>query len=234
MGKVKQHFHNQIEAGQRDAQSSQRKAPKEHPILFSGPMVQAIMEERKTQTRRIFKDHPRLASDVNKVDLKQWLKDYPELILNYCPYGKPGDLLWVREAFNYSSKNDLSENEIHIEALGSHIVFRASSPTEHPDRGKSKWKPSIHMPKAAARIWLEVEETTVERLQEISRDDCLKEGLDIHGAQFKDYVNNTLTYNERISFRSLWQSINGKDSWKKNPWIWVVTFKVLSTTGKPE
>jgi hypothetical protein len=101
-----------------------------------------------------------------------------------------------------------------------------------------KWKPSIHMPKDAARIWLMLEDIRPQRLQDITEQDAIAEGIlpiDQHGQLvWKRYDENaTVTSSPIVSFWSLWSSINGEDSWQHNPWVWVVKFRVLSTTGRP-
>lgn len=169
----------------------------EHPIIFSTDMVQAILQGRKTQTRRIFKDHPRLASDVSKIDLKQWFSDFPDLIMSYCPYGKPGDILWVRESFFEYSKNEYE--------------YKANFTNE-----PIKWKPSIHMPRKAARIFFEVINIRVEKVQDISIDDCIQEGSPFIKSENYHYQ----------WYKNLWCKINGKASWDKNPWVWVIEFKL--------
>ncbi len=189
---------------------------KQTPILFSTEMVQAILAGRKTQTRRVIKPQPQAAQ------FEKLLFDGRELtknsFLNYCPYGQPGDVLWVRETF----------------ATGLHsglFYFKANG---EKASGTSKWKPSIHMPKAAARIWLEITNVRVERLQDITQDDAVSEGI----TQIK-------TERPATTFQKLWQSINGKPrtvetdqgtiklppvDWHANPWVWVVEFK---RTNKP-
>jgi hypothetical protein len=99
-----------------------------------------------------------------------------------------------------------------------------------------KWKPSIHMPKEAARIWLEVTEVRVERLHDITEEDAIAEGVEKLNNWWKDYTSDQDAYDMQTamcSFDSLWKKINGEESWNENPWVWVVSFKVLSTTGKP-
>jgi hypothetical protein len=189
----------------------------EHPILFSTPMVQAILAGRKTMTRRIFKDHPRLSSeDLSNINIKEWFKDFPDYLGSFCAYGKNGDLLWVREAFQHD---------------GYGYLYKS-----YNSKLADKWKPSIHMPKVAALIWLRVTDISVERLKEISEDDAKSEGVEINGRSWKDYFDKTNDYgcgDAVSSFRSLWESINGKESWEANPWVWVISFEVVSTTGKP-
>lgn len=173
---------------------------KEIPILFSTPMVQAILEGRKTMTRRIVKD-----------------KDPWSVIT--CRYGQPGDILWVRETF-----------AIYLDAFlfkaGYRGVFKGI-----------KWKPSIHMPKDYARIWLQVEEIRVERLHSISKEDAISEGIErINDKLFKCYGTSSLVVTNvpKDSFMTLWSEINGVESTHANPWVWVIKFKVLSITGRPE
>jgi hypothetical protein len=207
---------------------------KESPILFSPEMVQAI--ERKTMTRRIFKDAPRLASDLDKVDLKKWLKEFPDYILSFSPFGGVGDLLYVREKFRLNEAFEYEGGNYPAK-----YWYYASIPEKYRNidsklicRDDFKWKPSIHMPKEIARIWLQNTDISIERLQDISREDCRSEGIKQIGAAFRDYeFENRCTYNEKQSFKSLWNKINGAGSWDANPWVWAIRFKVLSVTGKP-
>lgn len=197
---------------------------KQSPILFSTDMVKAILDGRKTMTRRIFKDHRRLASDVSKIDLKQWFSEYRDMILSYSPYGQVGDILWVRETFGYNRNGN--------------IHFKVSVCSPEFDKPADGWKPSIHMPKAASRIWLQITDIRVERLQDITEEDCMKEGAKIFesfSVKHPSSVGNRLiVFNRTVSsFLSLWISLNGNDSFIANPWVWVISFKVLSTTGKP-
>ena len=196
-------------------------------------MVKAILEGRKTQTRRVVKPQPKL---INGHDF-EW-KDLcysgssetggGTFVLN-CLFGQPGDRLWVRETF--------------IEFPAGSFNFK-TEPDPVFEQTKTPWKPSIHMPKTAARIWLEVEEVKVERLQDISEEDSYREGIKSDGLMVHcavcnhGYHNGTdlicedgFFYTARSSFQSLWHSINGVGSWEANPWVWVVKFKVLSTTG---
>ena len=182
---------------------------KERPILFSGPMVRAILEGRKTQTRRIVKDG---------IPLGNWNET-----LNKCPYGKPGERLWVRETWapvtiGYAYKAD--------------GVYIEESPVW-------KWKPSIHMPRVASRILLEITDIRVECLQEISEEDAKAEGLrrfakfgveEWGGVEAHPQVKNHFRWYDKPieAFKQLWEHINGRESWKQNPWVWVVEFKMIS------
>lgn len=155
-----------------------------------------------------------------------------------CPYGKEGDLLWVRECFAKTSI-DLKHKE-----TGLNFIYKADV-TAQPNLTSEelsqmmndwgmKWKPSIHMPKEAARIWLEVVDIKVERLQQITNEGAKAEGVEELNSGFKDYLDEVGYYKyPKTSFETLWISINGAESWTANPWVWVIKFKVLSTTGRP-
>lgn len=240
MSATKEHNHDKIAAGQQQATRSEK------PILFSAPMVQAILAGRKTQTRRILKPIPRLSESVD--NCAKYLNEYSDFKDRYCPYGKPGDLLWVRETHAPTSPEYLhKESKLPC-------IYKASIEKKYSAETKKimndmgwKWKPSIHMKKEYARIWLEVEEIKVNRLQDISSEDAVAEGIlplamsamqlaDSEQLYF-DYTQPKQLFNEGLppfwSFNSLWCSINGGDSWETNPWVWKVKFKELSRTGKP-
>jgi hypothetical protein len=188
---------------------------KEIPILFSTPMVQAILKGRKTITRRVVKPQPEgipcgicTSSFINN-DVGGFGFANGEKIsaIIQCPFGKPGDLLWVRETFC-------------PDPFGSDgFVYKA----DFSDPKILGWKPSIFMPKAAARIWLEVVSVKVELLQDISEEDAIKEGVS-NADTFRGIgVNDDMA--NRYAFRQLWEIINGEGSWGLNPWVWVVEFK---------
>jgi hypothetical protein len=129
-----------------------------------------------------------------------------------CPYGKPGDRLWVRESFFLD---------------GANIAYRADHEGYAP-KG-TPWKPSIHMSRAASRILLEITEVRVERLHEIENGDAVQEGVEWIGGGhgYKRYFGNDMhsIVHPAESFKTLWQSINGPESWNANPWVWAITFK---------
>ncbi len=186
---------------------------KERPILFSGPMVRAIREGRKTQTRRIVKD---LIFDPDH-DLPCMIAEdgplaFPERFYDgtiKCPHGQPGDCLWVREAWAPLVVGNERD-----------FIYRADHHTGLEKRdGDQKWKPSIHMPRIACRLMLEITGIRVERLAEISDSDCKAEG--IFPDQFTDHFRGPAY----TAYRALWESINGPGSWAANPWVWVVEFK---------
>lgn len=148
------------------------------------------------------------------------------------PFGKPGDLLWVRETWGQPYlEEDLANCKYLYKA-----DWNAINQVKQALVGE-RWKPSIHMPKKASRIWLMIEDIRVERVQEVSQIDAQAEGIEpvtLHGeSKWKRYDEGFCTEYPTISFKTLWYSINGEESWKANPWVWVIQFRALSTTGKP-
>lgn len=208
---------------------------KERPILMSAPMVRAILEGRKTQTRRIVKPQPEwkerhnltsegFAWERGKESLLGWpdQDEFSKALVKFCEHGQPGDRLWVRETFAYVGSCD-----------PGYLVFKADYPKCAEKYGfdripptieecGERWKPSIHMPRWASRITLEITGVRVERLQDISEKDAWAEGCD--GLDDGGPTGGLSGYGE---FADLWQSINGEDSWSKNPWVWVIQFKTL-------
>lgn len=216
---------------------------KEIPILFSTPMVQALLAGRKKQTRRIMKPQPpefcpfvglRPDNRFEFYDRSPEEYKHPSATGTWpfdssglkCPYGQPGDLLWVRESFR----------EIEQDFGWPRYEYKATETINLIDR----WKPSIHMPKAAARIWLRVKNVRVERLHDISEADAIAEGAKDHLTvdELKlltglgDWNIPSPFGGHQFGFMSLWCQINGCESWLANPWLWVVEFEVISTTGK--
>ena len=189
----------------------------QHPILFSGPMVRAILEGRKTQTRRVINPQfsklwgfgVRQGDDRFSAHVDIEVPDGWKWIL--CPYGQPGDLLWVRETWNYFGGNEY----LYQQDKGS-VSYRADSPVTqvHGDR----WRPSIHMPRWASRLMLSITDVRVQRVQEITEKDAEAEGMRGIGHSF---------YGE---FRLTWDSINAKRgySWVSNPYVWALTFEVAN------
>ena len=202
---------------------------KERPILFSGPMVQAILAGRKTQTRRVVK--LRYGADVVVTNGQVWKParvDYAGYV--DCPYGQVGDRLWVRETWNRFEPwaGFFYAADDHSFGIGS------DDDQDHIEPHNIKWKPSIHMPRAACRILLEITGVRVERLHEISEADARAEGVErvVAGVGWRRYcdpdseeVGVPPCGDARRSFRSLWKFINGDESWNANPWVWVVEFK---------
>ena len=218
----------------------------ERPILFSSPMVRAILDGRKTQTRRVVKPQPPadvtsagvISSPDKDIDGEwSWLTGSPgdsdswDLVGDdlRCPYGVPGDRLWVREAWRALSEFDgLKPRDL---PEGSPLLFEASG--EKLDWQWGRYRHARFMPRWASRITLEVTDVRVERLRDISHKetDAQAEGVDYSereppfpcwraGPGF-DYQPTACD-----AFRDLWDSINGKTyPWKDNPWVWVVEFK---------
>lgn len=205
-------------------------AMKERPILFSGPMVRALLAGTKKQTRRIVTPQPFQASTgtwfwSNGAQHHVWSeKPFPH-IAHDCKYGDVGDRLWVKETFAYTGP-ELND------APG--FVYRATDPDWGTMEG-FKWKPSIFCPRMASRITLELTAVRVERLNDISDGDSKAEGIEsspgtYSGDRFwKNYgMGNFLGYfTPRDSYRTLWESINGPGSWALNPWVWVLEFRKL-------
>jgi hypothetical protein len=191
---------------------------RERPILFSAPMVRAILDGSKTQTRRVVKPQPRILAG----DLLCWKDDAltDDQMALRCPYGKPGDRLWVREAWHADSDVDhLPPRDI---PEGSHVWFKAGRGLS-AIRGLSrmgKTRPGMFMPRWASRITLEVTGIRVERLQDISDEDSLSEGV---------YPTSTGLYpgSPRAAYQKLWEQLHGLESWDANPWVWVVEFRRL-------
>lgn len=193
----------------------------EKPILFTADMVKAILDGRKTQTRRVIKPQPPEQMEPKDIHVSMYspvridkngieepgdpifgvYDDYGEWGVK-CPYGIPGHRLWVRETF----------------AIDHVVVYKADDPIVQPKR----WKPSIFMPRWASRINLLVKDIRVEQVQEISNEEALAEGC---GSSM------SLPYKRepRWIFMDLWNSINKKrgHGWKKNPWVWVVEFELM-------
>lgn len=200
---------------------------KERPILFSAPMVRAILEARKTQTRRVvFKDDCQDCHQPWWCSGTHW-QDGDELL--HCPYGVAGDHLWVRETFCVGYEYAPGE----FTALpfdGCERVrktFYRATDDDAPDEPRRPWKPSIHMPRWASRITLEVVSVRVERLQDITEADAKAEGVEPYlSGEYSLYLDS----NERTNLARLWDSINAKRGfgWDANPWVWVIEFKQVT------
>lgn len=184
---------------------------KERPILFSGPMVNAILDGRKTQTRRVVKPQGAILTD----ELARSLGVRPPETKNQpviaCPYGAVGDRLWVRETW-------FSPPKPNNECIG----FAADR--EYPPDVVYRKRPSIHMPRWASRITLEVTGVRVERLQDISDADCVAEGCPGWYSPMHPDQGNTDGRTPSEEYRDLWESIHGPKSWEANDWVWVVEF----------
>jgi len=243
---------------------------KERPIIFSSPMVRAILDGRKSQTRRIVKKQ---ISDIHK--FQGWIIGSTDkkrdgcaswgigegsliydLVVARCPYGQPGDRLWVRESYMPDPADD--GTWAYTQYMGckgsplSDIPMKFRRPENCIYRATWDgselvgWKPSIHMPRWASRILLEVTNVRVERLHDISEEDAIAEGLKAitkdgktikYGIPDRDgYPGNDDTgwdwcdwnVSPVSAYKMLWESINGQGSWDLNPFCWVIEFKVIS------
>ena len=221
----------------------------EHPILFSRPMVRAILEGRKTQTRRVVKFKNTFFKGITGQvqehhDMKTcypmpnggfvfWSfdpgKQFSDLAYENsgdgirCPYGEPGDRLWVRETWS------ASPGCIAIKYQPD-VLYRADTYPAIPH----KWRPSIFMPRWASRIALEIVNVRVERVGDISTNDALAEGVEKTNSArdywaYRDYTGNGQDLSPCMSYQSLWESINASRGfgWDVNPWVWILDFKRL-------
>lgn len=246
---------------------------KERPILFSAPMVRAILDGRKTQTRRVLKSQPFSNGFIGPVSRdvcvhNEWLSADAMLIragtkanpyyatqdewLQLCPYGAVGDRLWVRETFSQV-----------LPARSGKLEYNGARLTEDPDGNTvelwyradgemgimstmfddgPRWTPSIHMPRWASRLTLEITGVRVERLQDISDEDALSEGMTAvrnHEFDLRHWPEWRREFDTAVAagikpplgpsfvqtFQALWGDINGADSWDANPYVWVVEFR---------
>lgn len=203
---------------------------KERPIIFSGPMVRAIMEGRKTQTRRVVKLRDRTAtySDFDDDGWPMSMDECGDWHRDPCPYGVPGDRLYCKETFAHGAMGPIFRADwgdpvgnnypAHPSAVWLSGIQKACG----ADVLSHEWKSPIHMPRRLSRITLEIESVRVERLQEISEADAMAEGItetfDSPGG-----CHERTTASEH--FRYLWESIHGTDKWALNPWVWVLSFK---------
>ena len=192
----------------------------ERPILFSAPMVRAILDGTKTQTRRAVKSTGMYAIDAS-IHGEEVARRELAALATRCPYGQAGDQLWVREAFSGPHCMDASDGckAVPPSKWGdcSRIWYWADG---NPTEGDwTRPRPSIHMPRWASRILLEIAAVRVERLQDISETDAEAEGI-------QEIVDAGVDHDgtPRDAYRALWEQINGADSWSANPWVWVVEF----------
>lgn len=189
---------------------------KERSIRMTAPEVRAILAGTKTQTRRVVK----ATSGPHSVEQVISTPDSMAAFIRHrCPYGQPGDRLWVREEFMHEPADYYCwEASVSIPSRPASTVYRADFPESQPGEG---WKPSIHLPRRYSRITLEVAGVRVERLQEISEADAKAEGVSM--------PDGTPTppdfWSYQQEFRHLWEQINGPGSWDANPWVWAISFR---------
>ena len=221
---------------------------KEMPIPFKGPMVRAILEGRKTQTRRIIKHQDLIEFDESN---GEFIFAHARNCPNYCdyacgglacPYGGVGERLWVKETSRVCSETKGLDPWHSIEyAAGGSKVERGTLPGEwfpkqsHNKDGSSRWHPGMFMPRWASRITLEIKGVRVERLNDISEADATAEGihnfgggLGLFGYDPKGTPGPMVGGSATEAFALLWESINGPGSWALNPWVWVIEFKRIN------
>ncbi len=241
---------------------------KERPILFSGPMVRALLNGSKTQTRRIVKLRDGSLPEEDSVSLHEdgsfdyfmdFSKAYPYWQPVTCPYGQPGDRLtvkedawmWCAKVINGQTKKTKQPKVAWVECRNIQPVYCAdhavkpATPAKHPEGMDYpdiyEWHKKIgrFLPRWASRITLEITGIRVERLKDIRACDCIAEGiesvrLNAGVTMFRDYSNGNMDRAASASYRTLWESINGKGSWDANPWVWVVEFKKLAKAAGAE
>jgi hypothetical protein len=191
------------------------------PILFSTPMVQAILENRKTMTRRTVKPQPQSIDFYENRNV--W---YPEV--SKCPY-QVGDVLWVRENY-YTASNWDHWKPSMLKSVNVEVFYVVDSPNYDIPRplSRGKIRPCIFLPKEYSRIFLKIKFIRIERLQDISAEDAIAEGIAVLGYGFKNYDNIvplTAFDTPQASFFSLWSKINSLKSLQANPFVWVYEFE---------
>lgn len=215
---------------------------KETGLMFKAPLVRAILEGRKTQTRRVAKPvkHPDLGNLYTPGALAMG-REPQHVIDRACPLGQPGDRIYVRETARSCRAYEV-QGYPPSQWGNKPIWFEADgTPPGAETAWATKATPAIHLPMFAARIWLEVTSVRVERLQDISEEDAIAEGIERADNFFgctcwKAYGEpegaDVVCPDDPIgSFRTLWESTGG--DWGANPFVWAIDFKVLSTTGRP-
>lgn len=196
---------------------------KERPILFSAPMVRAILDGSKTQTRRIVKLNPLIEFDL----YEGGLFFVSNSRLGIAPKSTPcvvGDLLWVKETWRVRGKHTDAYKPVEIAANRAHFEIAYQADVAWNDDIYGKVRPSIFMPRSLSRISLEVTDVRAERLQTISEQDAEAEGVRSWAAS-ACAKGNPRELTAVGFYQVLWGAINGPDSWHKNPWVWVISFK---------
>ncbi len=205
---------------------------KERPIIFSGPMVQATLDGRKTVTRRPIKPQPEYKYrpeggyewSQRGRRTKAWIQYTGADFIKKCPYGVPGDELWVRETFCHAKPTGYDARED-----GGEIWYRATD--EGQLDHETRWRPSIHMPRSASRIQLVVKSVRAERLQEITPEDIELEGISVPEISLHEWLDMNMDEQWEVyvkPFRELWDTMYAKKpelQWSANPWVWRVEFE---------
>ena len=202
---------------------------KQRPILFSTQMVRAILAGKKTQTRRVIKLTDFGQSDTRGYDWHYrdkcgvWNDLRHTQMLGKCPYGVVGDQLWVRETTIIAEEHGYQEPIYVASELGACVLDSGLRPAPDDmcdvEPHDIKLRPSIFMPRKFCRIILEITDVRIERVQDISDQDAIAEGI-----EFSGIIGGM---NAHQNYCSLWSRINGNQSWIENPWVWVVEFRVM-------
>lgn len=205
----------------------------ERPILFSAPMIRALLAGTKSQTRRAMKPQPgeRIWTDSKTgLLMTDIAHKYGASTALFCKYGKAGDRLYVRETAWQRPERTQKMMREGADTWPPFIYdadYPAGLPWEERDNLKTwgwKRRPSIHLPRLGSRITLEVEAVRVERLREISASDALAEGID-RPREIFDGDRSCGMQDPVLMYRSIWEQINGQGSWSANPWVWVIEFR---------
>jgi hypothetical protein len=191
----------------------------ERPILFSAPMVRALLDGSKTQTRRVAKEF------AGREDLSAILRRFPNQ--SCCRYGIPGDRLYVREHWRSTGDGGRCD-DMPPRDLQPHELWYEADGVAPADQCVGKARRAFHMPKWGSRITLEITDVRVERLQDISTADAIAEGVSVHPDHHAK--PGTSIYSPVQAYRDLWEQLNGAGSWDANPWVWVVEFRRLGAT----
>lgn len=189
---------------------------KAKPILMTGDVIRAIRDGNKTQMRRVCSlQCPRTASRRGAM----WTREQQ---LDRCPFGQPDDLLWVRETFKIGTPDDCACYEPCGRCVVGNLMYCADFAGDGGEWGP--WKPSIHMPRGASRLTLQLNQVRVERLQEISEQDVLREGIAPYKGGWTNGVMGPFSH-PMLAFSDLWDDINPKHPYDSNPWVWAITFE---------
>ena len=217
---------------------------KERGMIFNGEMVRAILDGRKMQTRRPIKwKQTRFTEIGEREDGSKWpWSEDAEHAFDFwhpCPFGSVGDRIWVRETFqgplfDFDLMDSYCKDSTPFEK-SEFCVYKADGVPapefyDADDELHCCWRPSIHMPRWASRILLEITDVRVERLNAISEEDATAEGVPPAGSLLPDYPGTFLTpkgdfATAKVAFQRLWESIYGEESWNANGWVWVISFK---------
>ena len=210
-------------------------------MIFNGEMVRALLDGRKTQTRRPIKWRQTRATEIaEREDGSKWpWSEDAENVCDYwhpCPFGAVGDRIWVRETFqgplfDFDLMDSYCKDSTPFEKP-EFCVYKADGVPapefyDADDELHCRWRPSIHMPRWASRITLEITDVRVERLNSISQEDAQAEGMELTGWRptYSDPDSGGEAWTPYDNFAQLWESIYGAESWQANPWVWVIEFK---------